>query len=77
MLAGEHDNIVFIKIHDASISLARLMRDTPGEMVSVRETGHSIHAERPAYLARRIVRFLNVPGCASVALAGLGAVFRR
>jgi pimeloyl-ACP methyl ester carboxylesterase len=36
------------------------MTRTPGRMLMLEDTGHSIHDERPVFLAREIVRFLGL-----------------
>jgi hypothetical protein len=36
------------------------MIDTPGKARFLKNTGHSIHNERPAYWTREIVRFLGM-----------------
>jgi hypothetical protein len=60
LMAGEKDDLVFSNIYSATRALAARMLGTPGRSVFLRETGHSIHAERPRYLAGEIARFLTV-----------------
>jgi hypothetical protein len=40
-------------------SMAPKMVNTPGNTLFLKNTGHSIHDERPRYLASRIVEFLG------------------
>jgi hypothetical protein len=37
------------------------MEFTPGNALFLLRTGHSIHNERPNFLARRMVEFVNRP----------------
>lgn len=45
-------------IYDDTRMLAQKMVDTPGRSLFLLNTGHSLHAERPRYLAGQIVNFL-------------------
>ena len=47
------------RIYDNSIALAGLMSATPGRCLFLQATGHSVHDERPSYLAGEIARFLT------------------
>jgi pimeloyl-ACP methyl ester carboxylesterase len=58
LAAGEGDNYKWSNIFDATRNLASLMSKTPGESLFLRNTGHSIHAERPQFFAHHIVDFL-------------------
>ncbi len=59
LAAGERDNYRFSNIYDATRQLAHLMKNTPGRSLFLRETGHSIHVERPRFFAGEIVKFLH------------------
>lgn len=59
LAAGSADNYFGTKIFDNTGKLGRLMTNLDGRMLPVLKTGHSIHAERPRYFAREIVKFLN------------------
>jgi hypothetical protein len=59
LLAGEHDNYNFSHIHDATRDLAPdINAIEPSKALFLRDTGHSIHNERPRYLAKEIFNFL-------------------
>lgn len=57
LLAGVHDNFEYAKIHDATLRIAEQLPDLPGYGIFLRDTGHSIQAERPRFLANQIVNF--------------------
>jgi len=59
LAAGAADNGIGAKIYDNTAKLAGLMVNTPGRLLQVRDTGHSIHFERPHAFAREIVKFLT------------------
>ncbi len=59
LAAGENDNYTGTHIYDNTVKLGRLMVDTPGRLLPVEDSGHSIHFERPRYFAKEIVGFLN------------------
>jgi hypothetical protein len=59
LIACEADNFPGTNIFDSSRWLANAMAATPGTSLFLRDTGHSAHFERPAYLAEQIVTFLN------------------
>lgn len=63
LAAGEQDNYRGTHLYERTQDLGRLMVHTTGETLLLRDTGHSIHNERPAFFAKRIVRFLNPRGC--------------
>ena len=62
LLTGSADNYDFTNIFDATRLLASRMGEfpagRPGRCLLLRDTGHSIHNERPKFLAREIVQFL-------------------
>jgi pimeloyl-ACP methyl ester carboxylesterase len=59
LAAGEEDNYPFTGIYDATQFVGARMDKTPGRLLLVRHTGHSIHIERPGFLASEIMKFLN------------------
>ena len=59
LAAGEEDNYYLAGIYDATKFVGTRMVQTPGRLLLVRDTGHSIHAERPGFLASEIMKFLN------------------
>jgi pimeloyl-ACP methyl ester carboxylesterase len=59
LAAGAADNGFGTKIYDNTAKLAGLMVNTPGRLLQIRDTGHSIHFERPHVFAQEIVEFLN------------------
>lgn len=59
LAAGAADNGFGTKIYDNTAKLAALMVNTPGRLLLVRDTGHSIHLERPHYFAQEIATFLS------------------
>jgi pimeloyl-ACP methyl ester carboxylesterase len=58
LAAGAADNFPFSRIYSATRRLAVLMTHTPGTTLFVKDTGHSIHNERPGLLATQIADFL-------------------
>jgi pimeloyl-ACP methyl ester carboxylesterase len=58
LVASENDNFAGSNIFDATRTLASLMVNTPGRSLLLRNTGHSVHFERPAFFAKQIVGFL-------------------
>jgi pimeloyl-ACP methyl ester carboxylesterase len=58
LAAGNQDNFPFARIYSATRRLAERMTATPGSTLFVRNTGHSIHNERPRLLATQIADFL-------------------
>lgn len=58
LAAGADDNFQGSNIFDATRTLSNLMVNTPGESLFLLNTGHSIHVERPKFLAGKIVNFL-------------------
>jgi len=60
LAAGEKDNYNWSNIYDATRKLAEKMVQTPGRSLFLLDTGHSIHAERPRYLADQIVSFFTL-----------------
>jgi len=59
LIAGADDNYQGSNIFDATRTLANLMTNTPGNSLFLLHTGHSMHVERPAFLAQKIVEFLS------------------
>jgi pimeloyl-ACP methyl ester carboxylesterase len=59
LAAGEKDNYDFTGIHDGTRFIGERMPQTPGQLLLIRDTGHSIHTERPAFFASKIVEFLR------------------
>lgn len=59
LAAGHLDNFTGSNIFDATRTLAPLMANTPGRTLFLADTGHSIHAERPRFLAGEIARFFS------------------
>lgn len=60
LAAGEKDNYKWANIYNATRELAEKMVKTPGRSLFLLDTGHSIHVERPRYLADQIVSFFTV-----------------
>jgi pimeloyl-ACP methyl ester carboxylesterase len=58
LIGSEGDNFTGSNIYDATRNLAQLMSTTPGKSLFLHNTGHSVHFERPHYLAKQIVEFL-------------------
>jgi hypothetical protein len=65
LVAGDKDNYkgtlnfaAFSNIFDNTRSLSELMAHTPGRSLFLKDTGHSIHSERPRFFAGKIVNFL-------------------
>jgi pimeloyl-ACP methyl ester carboxylesterase len=59
LAAGDEDDYPGSNIYSATRHLAERMAHTPGRSIFLLGTGHSIHAERPRYLAREIASFLT------------------
>jgi hypothetical protein len=62
LMAGEDDNYAWTHFYDATQEAADLMTITPGYHVNVLNTGHSMHIERPKYMARKIDEFVQRSG---------------
>lgn len=58
LIGSAGDNFTGSNIYDATRNLAKLMTATPGRSLLLLNTGHSVHFERPHYLAKKIVDFL-------------------
>jgi hypothetical protein len=58
LIGSQNDNFSGSNIFDATRTLSSLMVNTPGRSLFLRDTGHSVHFERPAFLAKQIVGFL-------------------
>jgi len=59
LACGQQDDFSYTNICSTTMQVARKMTETPGKTVLFHETGHSIHNERPAALAREIIEFLQ------------------
>lgn len=58
LIGSANDNFTGSNIFDATRTLAKNMVGTPGRSLFLLSTGHSVHFERPAFLAKQIVGFL-------------------
>ncbi len=58
IMAGEGDDYPWTHIHDSTRDMAMLCINTPGALRRLKNTGHSIHDERPQHLSLEIRRFL-------------------
>jgi pimeloyl-ACP methyl ester carboxylesterase len=58
LVAGALDDFPGSNIYTATRELASRMKGVPGRSLFVLDTGHSIHCERPRFLAEEIARFL-------------------
>ena len=58
LAAGKADNYTGTGIYDHVKTIGRAMTKTPGRLLLLDDTGHSIHAERPQFFADEISRFL-------------------
>ena len=58
-------------LYNCARKLAPLMENTPGRSLFLGTTGHSVHDERPRFLARQIVSFVTVEARPSLGLAVL------
>ena len=58
LIAGADDNFQGSRIFRQTQTLSDDMVNTPGESLFLLNTGHSIHVERPKFLAGKIVNFL-------------------
>jgi pimeloyl-ACP methyl ester carboxylesterase len=66
LVAGDRDNFAGTEIYKCTVDLVRdgmAIVNTPGRSLFLKETGHSVHLERPHYFAGEIVNFL--PGVES------------
>jgi pimeloyl-ACP methyl ester carboxylesterase len=57
LASGTGDNYAWSNIHDATRELGVELINTPGRLLSLEDTGHSIHVERPELLTRHIAAF--------------------
>lgn len=57
LCAGEEGNYGGTNIYDATHTLAKKMTKTPGYTLFLKDTGHSIHNERPKFFADQIIAF--------------------
>ncbi len=58
LIAGRMDNFPGTFIFDYTGQLAKLMVNTPGRSMFLEDTGHSMHIERPKFMAGQIADFL-------------------
>jgi pimeloyl-ACP methyl ester carboxylesterase len=58
LASGAEDNALFVGIYGATEKLGNAMTATPGRLLLVNDTGHSIHVERPQFFASQITGFL-------------------
>lgn len=58
LIGSQQDNFVGSNIYDATRKLAEAMTATPGTGLFLSNTGHSVHFERPRFLAGEIADFL-------------------
>lgn len=61
LVAGRRDDAPGAHVYRHSQELADLMVSTPGRSLFLNDTGHSIHFERPKFLANEIVKFFTAP----------------
>ena len=66
LIAGEKDDFTGTHIFRRTRELSALMVGTPGRSLFLKDTGHSMHIERPIFLAGQIVDFLPGPRRADV-----------
>ncbi len=59
LACGVYDEFNYTNICSSTLSVAKKMGQTPGKAILFKETGHSIHNERPEALARALVDFLR------------------
>lgn len=61
LVAGAHDNFMWTHIYERTRDLARRLgsNDVRGVCLLVKDTGHSIHDERPALLAEALDAFID------------------
>jgi len=72
LAAGNQDDFENASIYTNTQKLAAAMAITPGTTLFILDTGHSIHNERPIYLANQIVQFLLTPPQNAGGAAGTG-----
>ena len=59
LASGEEDDRAWVRIYNGTAKLGEAMTGTPGRLLLLRKTGHSIHTERPQYFASQIATFLH------------------
>ncbi len=59
LATGAEDNASFVRIYSATEKVGTAMTGTPGRLLLVNNTGHSIHVERPLFFATQIAAFLS------------------
>jgi pimeloyl-ACP methyl ester carboxylesterase len=60
LACGVDDAVPFADICPATQTVAKLMSKTPGDVLFLNNTGHSIHNEHPAGFAAKLASFLNL-----------------
>jgi hypothetical protein len=60
LMAGSEDNYQGSNIYDATRIVAQLMGSTPGRSLFLLDTGHSMHIERPRFVAGEIAKFFTL-----------------
>jgi pimeloyl-ACP methyl ester carboxylesterase len=58
LAAGAEDDFYHVKNYSMTREAADKMANTPGRTLFLLGTGHSIHAECPAFFSKEIVKFL-------------------
>ncbi|MEP7112802.1 MAG: choice-of-anchor D domain-containing protein [Ilumatobacteraceae bacterium] len=58
LIAGRMDNFPGTQIFNCTLKLAEWMVNTPGRSLFLEDTGHSMHIERPKFIAGQIADFL-------------------
>jgi pimeloyl-ACP methyl ester carboxylesterase len=59
LMAGEKDeHDPFYKLYSSTVDVAKKMDATHGSTLFLKNTGHSIHDERPEFLAEQILNFV-------------------
>lgn len=59
LATGDQDEFNFSDIYGATRTVAHKMVNTPGRAILLKDTGHSIHDERPNLFSREIAKFLR------------------
>src|SRR5262249_39917888 len=59
LIAGADDNYAGARIYDNTMAMAGKMAQTPGRTLFLQRTGHSVHFERPLFLAGQIGTFFS------------------
>src|SRR5262249_51703383 len=72
LMCGRDDHVCWNEICPATEKTAAKMIYTPGKALFLERTGHSIHAERPNYLARQVIDFLGLWGISRLSVSAWG-----